>query len=321
MLTNVDSPGGGAFDSATGNFYVPGGFTATGLHPSMQVWDSGTDTWTDETETMPNVDGVDVTGWAESAVCQNPQTGLVHVVNGIDGTSLFTSHQVYDPSAPLGSRWSSLSVPVILDPGGDPDLDLFFFSQSSVCGFIDGTMYLSGGFGVIDTLSGTNPAVLVPDTWAYDPGTDLWSDTGALMPVPVLWSSYTVAVNRALIVTGGTDDLATIPSTTSAKAYLPDSNSWLPIAPLLTSRIGHGMGSLGTRIIVYGGATGDSIAGFFLTPSTDTCVLPACTWASPGVLMNGVEWFFGWGTNGGVPNVGVAAGGAVGGTGVTETFP
>src|SRR5207247_5756042 len=131
--------------------------------------DAVTNTWSTDADHLSDLSGLP--GVADAAICADAN-GKIHVVDGtLDGSFIYASHFLFDPAAPAGSKWSALAFP-------NTPVDGNYYSQDPGCVFIQGKMYLFGGYGLTDA-QGT--AQVERLTWVYDPTTDTWSDTGKLM--------------------------------------------------------------------------------------------------------------------------------------------
>lgn len=299
MVVGVDTPGGAGFVVATKSVYVPGGFTVAGtLHDRMQTYDALANAWTNEAEVMPNGP------WADSAVCTDPATGKVYVVNGIDGFFLYASLQIYDSAAPLGARWSSGSFPMLAT--GE-----IYYSQGSGCGFLGGMLYLFGGYAVVDP----DPVGVTEHTWQYDPATDTWTDTGDLMIMGRLWGAYGRGAT-ALFAVGGTPDLSFVPTDTNERYTV--AGGWVAGTAKAAGqgRLGNSMSVFGSNLIEFGGAIFDPVGGTFVF-QVDTLVCGAnggCAAWGPAPVPGGKQlatprWFQA-GTGAGVSAlIGFVAGG------------
>lgn len=278
LPVGVAETGGGT--AGGGRFFVPGGYTNTGLNDTMQQYTIASNTWANVTS-----DPLPFGPWADAAICIDPATAQVHIVNGVDGFSLFSGHQVYDPTAPAGSRMSTLPNPAT---GADGN----FYSQDSGCAFIGGKMYLWGGYGLTDT----NPvADTVTLTWVYDPATQTWSDTGKHMTTGRLWMAYSNTATTAYAA-GGIDLFFV--SKNSTERFTP-AGGWVAMGNLPVSLAGAGMSNIGTRTLVYGGATCN---GSCTTQSNKTyaCINPCTAWGNANLNMATTTSFLAWGTGGGV---------------------
>jgi hypothetical protein len=303
MIVGVDTPGGAGFVLASKRVYIPGGYKADlTLHETMQSYHVPSNTWTNETEMLPVVVDNGLDGWADSAVCVNPANSQVHVVNGVDGAFLYAAHQVYDPAAPAGSRWSYLSYPQLAS--GDT-----YYSQSSGCAFIGGMMYLFGGYAVVDP----NPAEVTRATWVYNPSTDTWSDTGKLMGTGRLWVGY-ASNSMAAFAVGGTDNVTTFIPTDTTERFTP-AGGWVAgtSMPAGEGRLAGNLSVLGTTLVQFGGAS--YAGGFFLEAETLVCGSSgACASWGPAPVPGGKQlgaprWFAGGTGAGATPLIGVIAGG------------
>lgn len=301
MVQGVQENGGGAFSK--GKLYVPGGFiefTTPTLYDHMQIYSPGSNSWAADPDPMP---ATTTTGWADAAVCADT-SGKIHVVNGVDGAFLYASQQVFDPTAPAGSKWSFLALPALSD-------GTTFFSQDSGCAFVGGKMYLFGGYGVV----GTGSAAVQKITWVYDPTTDTWSDTGKLMKTARFWHGYT-SIQTIILAAGGTNNLTTFAALANTERFSP-TGGWVAMANLPQGRLAPGMGVLGSTVDVFGGGTGSG--SFTLLTSTVGCTASTCgsSWTDQNKNLNVAKWFFGWGS--GFGRLLAAGGGIAGGATTADT--
>ena len=284
MNTAVGEPGGGALTG--GKLYVPGGFNSSGaVTDQMQIYTVATNTWSTDADHLSALTGLP--GVADAAVCADTN-GKIHVVDGtLDGAFIYAAHFMFDPAAPVGSKWSALAFP---NTGTDGN----YYAQDPGCAFISGKMYLFGGFGLTD-LQGT--AQVEKLTWAYDPVANTWSDTGKLMITARFWHGYTGIPKRAFAA-GGTDNATTFAPIKKTETFTP-STGWKPMADLPVARLAPGMGLLGPTLAVFGG--GDST----FTPLASTVGCVGGTGCGPGPWndlaknLNTARWFTAWGSGGG----------------------
>jgi N-acetylneuraminic acid mutarotase len=309
MKVAVAEMGGAA---VVGNrLYVPGGYrdydTPT-LYSRMQIYNITTNTWKVDSQVMPYVPVTGNVGWAESAVCSDG--AKVYVVGGSNGSNIYSTMQVYDPSQPLGSRWSVGTQPVI---GGDHGL----VSMASGCAWIQGKMYVFGGYGVVTPASPGDEHILSL-TWVYNPTTDTWSNTNhPIQGTPAVWFGYTGSSGKAFFA-GGTADLTTHIPSPLAEVFSP-ATGWKRLPDLPTLRgttepglLGPGLGMLGTTVEVFGGGGYDAVGGTFIVQSATLQCAPGCTsWTSVVRTLNTARWFaaYTYRAGGGTPTLYVAGGG------------
>jgi hypothetical protein len=294
LQTGVQEIGGGAFFNGRG--YVPGGFIdfAPTLLDKMQIYNSQNNTWVTDPQPMP------FGPWGDAAVCADT-TGKIHVVNGVDGSFLYAAHQVYDPAAPLGSRWSTAPYPLLADG------ITTYFSQSSGCVVIGNILFLFAGYAAIgdpnDPTLTANPAKA---TWAFNLQSGVWTDTGKLMKTARMWFGYGRA-GQSAVVAGGVNNLTTFVSLPGAEKFSP-SAGWTNMAPMPEGRIAPGLGVLQSNVMVFGGATGNA-QGLTLLGSTNRCSLTTgCgTWTNANRDLVEPRWFHAFFSGGGKV---FAAGGA-----------
>jgi hypothetical protein len=304
MPVAVEETGGGA--AAQNAFYVPGGYenfnNPPTLNNTVQSYNKTTNIWTNNTsDPIPPVSGL-VPGLADAAVCFDPSTRTVHIIDGVAYDSagngfIIAEHLVYNPSAPAGTRFTFLSLPT--DASGN-----VWFAQDQGCAFIGGKMYLFGGYGIISPLQPT--ALIENVTWAYDPATDTWSDTGFLMMHPRLWMGYAGNTTNAFAA-GGTDNLTTFAPVKSTEKFTP-ATGWAATGNLPTALLAPGEGAVKTHLIVFGG--GDST--FTTQNKTYGCTLPACgSFSTTAFNLPTAKWFMAFGSG-----AAIFSGGGDTGTGV-----
>jgi hypothetical protein len=288
--TPVDETGGGA---AFGNyFYAIGGysnFSPVTLTNANQLYNKTTNTWTARAP-IPGAGG----GWADAAFCVNPADRAIHVVNGQDGTYIYTAHQVFNP---FTNAWHNEAPPNI---GTGPTS---WYGQDQGCAFIGGKMYLFGGFGCIT--SGTCTPSLLTATWVYDPSTGTWADTGEAMITGRLWMGYTNTTSTAYAA-GGTNNLTSLQSLGSTEKFSP-SGGWVagPALPGGRSLLAPGEGVLGNYVGIFGGGQGNTTSGFTLSNVSYACTLPSCTaFTATTVNLPTAKWFMAWGSGSAVYSAG-----------------
>jgi hypothetical protein len=297
MTQSVKQVNGGGYHQ--GVVYIPGGIiNSTGpvLHNKMSYYTVATNRWRVDAQAMPMA-------IADAAIC-NDNAGKVHVINGIDGSAMWSSHQVYDTAHPIGARWTTAAIPEV---AGE-----FYFSQGSGCVVIDHVLYLFGGYGNI----GQDAPGALATTWAYDKNTDTWSDTGFTMNEARYWMGYGQKTNHGYVA-GGTDD-AGATAMDSTERFDPNSG-WttgtdLPVALLAPGLVGTESGVL----VFGGGAPSGGLAdegvagggGYVLQNTTYLCTgqCPSnAGWSNVNRNLITARWFFGWA--GGPPDGPFAAGG------------
>ena len=279
----VAGAGGGVYSG--GKVYVPGGlYSDTTLLGQMQIYD-GT-TWTVDDETMPYPEEAGTSGWYLGAVCAD-QAGKIHVLNGtLDGNSVSASHQVFDPSAPAGSRWSWGPPPVL------PTLSAYFVSILSGCAYINGKLYLFGGLGYIN-YTPPPPEEWTPlaATWEYDPATGVWSDTGMPMTTPRELHAYANSGGFAYVAGGSADNLTYTPT---VERFSPASG-WASLPDLPVARYAFGMGVAGRMLLVWGGldAAGQTLG------STLRCRTGCASWTDINQNLATPRSWLAWASGGG----------------------
>jgi hypothetical protein len=244
------------------------------------------------------------TAVADAAICTD-NAGRVHVINGFDSSlTLVSSHQVYDSSAPGGSRWSTAAAPVVAGNN--------YFSQASGCAVIDRFVYLFGGYGNIGAGS---PAPLSA-TWVWDPFTDTWADTGFTMNTARYWFGYGQKTNGAYVA-GGTDDTGPTPLA-STERFLPASG-WQTLQSLPAGLLAPGLVGTESGVMVFGGGmwNGSSYTLQSTTYLCDGACPPSESWNDVSINLNTARWFAGYA--GGPPDGPFIAGGHVSGNGALKT--
>jgi hypothetical protein len=260
MTQAVYGAGGGAY--AGGSMFVPGGTKPDyTYYDKMQVYDGVS--WTVDSQIMPMPKLLGGGGWAESAVCADGG-GKVHVVNGFDGQFFYAAHQIYDPAAPAGARWTLGTAPVL--PGGVTSYASYF----SGCAFIGGKLYLFGGDGIIGSLS----EEVLNATWVYDPVLDMWGDTGKLMLSPRVLHGYTNSA-QAAYAAGGLPDLVSNDMLNTVERFRP-ATGWVLMASMPVGRGAMGMGLLGSTLAIWGGIFTSTYGELFIFGELLTCP-PGCT--------------------------------------------
>ena len=271
MPVAVEEIGGGA--GAGNSFYVPGGYKnfscnmGTCENNTVQAYKKTTNTWSNDTANpIPTVPGLQP-GIADVAACYDPVGKMVHIIDGVayDATGqgfLIRQHLVYNPAAPTGSRWTFLSGPV-------DSLGNSWYGQDQGCAFIGGKMYLFSGYGIV---SPSQPSALIENlTWAYDPATDTWSDTGKLMQHGRLWMGYASNSTNAFAA-AGTDNIVTFAPISSTEKFTP-ATGWVATANLPKALLGPGEGLVQTHLLVWGGQDSSRVR----QNKTYHCLLPNCS--------------------------------------------
>jgi hypothetical protein len=298
MKKSVKQVNGGGY--AGGYIYIPGGViggAGPSFYNSMQFFEIATNRWRVEAELMP-------TTVADAAICTD-DAGKIHVINGFDtGLALTSSHMIYDTNAPSGSRWSTVSAPVV---AGDN-----YFSQGSGCAVIDHILYLFGGLGNIGAGS---PAALSA-TWAWNPMTDTWSDTGFSMNTARYWFGYDDKSNAAYVA-GGRDTSGPTPFA-STERFFPGSG-WQTLMSLPMGLLAPGLVGTESGPMVFGGAAYIGSV-YVLQAATYICAgscPPSAPWTNTSTNLNTARWFAGYA--GGPPDGPFIAGGHVSGNGSLKT--
>ncbi|HEY6738201.1 MAG TPA: S8 family serine peptidase [Actinopolymorphaceae bacterium] len=217
--------------------------------------------------------------------------GAVYSVGGLDGVDITAASHVYDPAT---ERWS-------------PIADLPEGRENAAGAFIDGLLYVSGGWGpdvrakrttfvydpekdawesradapvstagagraVLDgflyVIGGCTNACDGRDVQRYDPRTDTWTLL-ADYPMPAGHLACG-AIDGLLYCAGGVRRGGTVWNQTYA--YDPATDTWSPRADMPMALYGMGYGVSHGRLLVSGGSDGDVITneGFAYEPDTDT---------------------------------------------------
>jgi hypothetical protein len=229
----------------------------------MQILNAGTNKWSIDDEAMPSG------GMAQGAVCAHGTK--IYVVNGISTSgALLNSLQIYDPSQPAGSRWST-------GPAPSTSHDGLLYSRDGGCAFIGKRLYLFGGDA--DTSNGTITGIS-DFTWVFNPAKQKWSDTKKHMTAKN-WVFGYAGDGTAAYVAGGEKPSGDYLQT--AERFDP-STGWSAMAALPTPVGGGtgyewpGVGLLGTSLAVFGGAVSGGSQGY--QSRTLECTLPCAPGAS-----------------------------------------
>lgn len=301
LTQSVKQVNGGGYHN--GVVYIPGGIINSNgptLHNGVSYYTIATNRWRVDAQAMPQA-------VADAAICSD-NAGKLHVINGMDGTNLLSSHQVYDTAHPIGTRWSTAAAPQV--SGNN------YFSQGSGCVVIDHVLYLFGGSGVIGAGS---PAALGA-TWAWDKNTNTWTDTGFTMSEARYWMGYGQKTNHGYVA-GGTDD-AGATAMNSTERFDPGTG-WAFGTDLPVALVGPGLVGTEAGVLVFGGGSPsvpplgqDGVqggGGYVLQGTTYLCTgeCPSSTnWFDVERYLITNRWFFGWA--GGPPDGPFLAGGFLG---------
>jgi N-acetylneuraminic acid mutarotase len=271
MPTAAAEQGGGV--GASKFFWSIGGYGSAGtVINNTQRYTTTSNTWA----AGAPIPGAPSAGWADAAYCIDPAAKKIHVVNGVDGTFLYSAHQVYDP---ITDTWTYAAAPNIPTAGN-------YYSQDSGCAFIGGKLYLFGGYGL--TTGGA--AALQTLTWVYDPATDTWSDTGKAMVTSFLWQGYTNTGTAAYSAAGL--DLSFVEHN-NTESFTP-AGGWVAGPALPQALGGAGEGIVAGRVVVWGGQT---TAGT-MSNKTYACTLPACaSFSTLPFNIPAAKGYFAWGSS------------------------
>jgi N-acetylneuraminic acid mutarotase len=213
----------------------------------------------------------------DNAVATDPATGLVYSVGGSDGSNVTTAGYVYNPGT---EQWTAL-----------PPMQNA--REASQAAFINGKLYVTGGWGANDNPLGT--------TEIYDPGSGTWSPA-ASMPIPYAGASVAV-LNGEMYVIGGCD--ASNCGHNDVQVYDPASNSWSAAASYPTPISWEGCGEVNNEIYCAGGTTNaaaDTSNAYVYNPGTDSwssiAPIPIDLWGMGYAAANGELLLSGGVTNG-----------------------
>ena len=248
-----------------GKVYMPGGWEPgfNEAFDKMQILTAKTNKWTIDAQPMPSG------GMAQAAVCAHGMK--VYVVNGISTAgALLNTLQIYDPSQPMGSRWSTGPAPFT-------NADGFLYSRDGGCAFIGKKLYLFGGQaqssnGTINGISNF--------TWAYNPAKSKWSDTKKHMTTKRWVFGYTGDGSAAYVAGGEDKDFNYLQT---AERFDP-ATGWSALADLpapVGGGTGYewpGLGLLGTSLAMFGGSVTGGSQGY--QSRTLLCTLPCAPGAS-----------------------------------------
>jgi N-acetylneuraminic acid mutarotase len=200
----------------------------------------------------------------DNAVALDSSTGKVYSVGGTTGGTTSDSptaaSYVYDPSS---QQWSSIASA----PGP---------VQAARAGFIDGKLYVVGGWDASGNASTT--------TYIYDPSTGSWSQ-GANLPSPVSAAASAV-LNGRLYVVGGCTSCTPGTSSTAVYRYDPGSNTWTQLANYPTEAAFAACAGIDGEVVCAGGINPDTGASL---NSTYIYEPGSSTW-SQGATMPYDDW-------------------------------
>lgn len=164
------------------------------------------------------------------------QDGRVLVVGGCIGSGVCTEKvEIFDPES---DSWSE-AMPLEIDRGTHTAQLLN-----------DGRVLIAGGEGASGILNAA------PDGLIYNPNTDSWTATGAMLTSRILAESVLLS-NGTVFVVGGIllDEPANRAILASSEIYNPINNSWMPAADLSEARYAFNLVLLPNgHVLAIGGA-------------------------------------------------------------------
>ena len=274
--------------------YVPGGWLNgfTTMFNGMQIYATSTGTWSVDNQPIPSG------ALTQSAVCSDGSK--VYVLGGLSQAteSLLATMQIYDPSKPKGSRWST-GPNIHTTATGD------LRDREGGCAWIGGKLYLFGG----DTESDSGTISGITDhTWVFRPATGIWSDTGFTMAV-ANWDFGYASNGANAFTAGGRDNVTSY--FRDAEKFTP-SSGWsamtkLPVpkgATAGTGLEGDGLGFLGSSLAVFGGFASSGSAP--VQTRTLVCALPCGsgdTWKNARRNLAAGRGEFAWASGGSTPTL------------------
>jgi subtilisin family serine protease/N-acetylneuraminic acid mutarotase len=206
--------------------------------------------------------------------------GNVYSVAGFDGADITGASFVYDPAA---QTWS-------------PIADLPEGRENPMGAFIDGKMYVSGGWAPSGAFMAT--------TYAYDPAADTWTQV-ADGPVAAAAGGRAV-LDGQLYLIGGCQNACGL---TDVRRYDPASDTWTTLAdyPEATSHVA--CGGLDGLVICAGGTAGAASANSYAyDPAADSWTpradVPTDVWGMASAAANGQLLLSGGIAGGAVTNEG-----------------
>ncbi len=219
-----------------GRVLFAGGYSGHGTGPtynSAEVYDPSTDSW-GATGTMAEVRTVHTA----TLLTTGPNAGKVLVVGGSDRASsniATAGCELYDPAAGTWSATGSLSESR---------------SQHTATLLPSGQVLVAGGQYTIGASTNRSSAEL------YDPDTGTWSPA-ATMSTPRALHTATPLPSGKILVAGGRIGPSGTAVLATAEIYHAPTDSWSPVASLVTPRALHSAASLPDgRVIVVGGFNG-----------------------------------------------------------------
>jgi len=235
-----------------------------------------------------------------------PNAGKMLVAGGWNGTSIFTSAELYDPVAATWTSTGAMAVPrkehtatllpngTVLVAGGfttsttatekaeiyDPVAGTWSPTGSMTSARVrhtatllaDGTVLVAGG------IPSQAPGTFILNTAEiYNPTTGLWTATGSMATARQAQSATLLPSGKTLVA-GGTS--GTVPT----ELYDPATGAWAPTGILVTPRSFHGALLLPTgKVLVAGGVAG-GIQGSVPLASAELYDPSAGTWTGTGPM-------------------------------------
>ena len=260
--------------AAGGQLYVLGGFMGTNVVDLVEVYDPGSDSWSEAASLPAEMHHVNaavvagriyVTGFLQTLSFTPDGRSFVYdpgADSWSDGTALPTGREVGSSGvAVVGSRiyvYGGLqgSQPVAEAQYYDVDADVWVpiadlpSARDHLVGLaVDGRVYAvggrSGGIGAHST-----------DLLVYNEPADTWD---ALAPMPTSRGGMAGAVLRGWIFIAGGEGSAMDASGVfdEYEAYDPVADEWVAATPMLTPRHGTGAATIADRLYVPGGAVSE----------------------------------------------------------------
>ncbi len=162
--------------------------------------------------------------------------GRVLIVGGVDGTTYYSSVEIFDPSTNAWTSATSMSVAR---------------AYHSATLLQNGKVLVVGGAN-----SSAGPSLKSVEI--YNPTTDTWTTKGSITVGRVFHSATLLKDGRVLVAGGSTDADTWTPSTTTATAeiYDPGTGTWLTTGSMALDRNSHlSIILLDGRVLVAGGGT------------------------------------------------------------------
>lgn len=160
--------------------------------------------------------------------------GVVYSVGGFTDAGITAAGYAYDADAGSWQRIADLPAP----------------RENAVGGFVDGRLYVAGGWDGKGNLTST--------TFAYDPAADRWTRV-ADIPAPSAAASGAVADGGLYIVSGCTTVMCT--EATPTYRYDPDDDAWTRLADYPEHVVMAGCATPGEGLVCAGGLVPAEFAG------------------------------------------------------------